>query len=146
MYWLRIVCRALSGRLHRHEADHVSAPTYDLGTLHGGLRLPGNKSASTNQSIVDIPIPDQLILPLRQHVGDPAQPVVAIGERVLKGQLIAERDGTLGAPVHASSSGTVIAIEPWPVVIRNGGASTVTEPSPGTGTSTNQSLAAARIM
>lgn len=98
----------------------MSAPTYDLGKLHGGLRLPGHKSASTSQSIVEIPIPDQLILPLRQHVGDPAQPVVGIGERVLKGQLIAERDGTLGAPVHASSSGKVIAIEPWPVAIRNG--------------------------
>jgi len=99
----------------------MSAPTYDLGKLHGGLRLSGNKSESTSQSIVEIPIPDQLILPLHQHVGDPAQPIVGIGARVLKGQLIAERpDGTLGAPVHASSSGQVIAIEPWPVVRRYG--------------------------
>ena len=59
-------------------------------------------------------------MPITQHVGDEAQPVVAIVERVLKGQLIAETDGTLGAPIHASSSGTVIAIEPWPVSRRNG--------------------------
>jgi len=99
----------------------VSAPTYDLGTLHGGLRLPGHKSESTRQPILDVPVPSQLVLPITQHVGDPAQPVVAIGEHVLKGQLIAEPDGTLGAPVHASSSGKVIAIEPWPVTRRNGG-------------------------
>lgn len=98
----------------------MSAPTYDLGTLHGGLRLPANKAESTRQPILDVPIPPQLILPITQHVGDPAQPIVGIGERVLKGQLIAEPDGTLGAPVHATSSGTVIAIEPWPVSRRLG--------------------------
>ena len=98
----------------------MSAPTYDLGTLHGGLRLPGNKSESTSRPILDVPVPAQLVLPITQHVGDPAQPVVGIGERVLKGQLVAEIDGTLGAPIHASSSGTVIAIEPWPVSRRNG--------------------------
>lgn len=98
----------------------MSAPTYDLGTLHGGLRLPGHKAESTRQKILDIPVPSQLVLPIAQHVGDPAQPIVGIGERVLKGQLIAENVGTLGAPVHASSSGKVIAIEPWPVSRRYG--------------------------
>ena len=98
----------------------MSAPTYDLGTLHGGLRLPANKSGSTRRPIIDVPLPSQLVLPITQHVGDPAQPIVGIGERVLKGQLIAEMDGSLGAPVHASSSGKVIAIEPWPVSRRNG--------------------------
>jgi Na+-translocating ferredoxin:NAD+ oxidoreductase RnfC subunit len=69
-------------------------------------------------------LPEQLILPIDQHVGDPAQPLVGIGERVLKGQLLAESPGTLGAPVHASSSGKVVAIEPWPVASRHG------EPAP----------------
>jgi len=98
----------------------VTAPTYDLGKLHGGLRLPGHKAASTAESIQEVPLPSQLILPITQHVGDPAQPVVSMGDRVLKGQLLAEPDGTLGAPVHASSSGTVVAIEPWPVSGRYG--------------------------
>jgi len=62
----------------------MSAPTYDLGTLHGGLRLPGHKSASTGQAIIDVPVPAQLVLPITQHVGDPSQPVVGIGERVLR--------------------------------------------------------------
>jgi electron transport complex protein RnfC len=98
----------------------VSAPTFDLGKLHGGLRLQAHKSTSTSEPIVQVPIPDQLVLPITQHAGDPAQPIVGIGERVLKGQLIAETDGSLGAPVHASSSGKVVAIEPWPVTRRYG--------------------------
>ncbi len=98
----------------------MSAPTYDLGKLHGGLRLQAHKSAATDAPIQKLPLPTQLILPITQHVGDPSQPVVGIGERVLKGQLIAEADGTLGAPVHASSSGKVVAIEPWPVSRRFG--------------------------
>lgn len=98
----------------------MSAPTYDLGKLHGGLRLPGHKSESTTNPINEIPIPAQLILPIEQHVGEPAQPVVGIGDRVLKGQLVAEPDGEMGAPIHASSSGTVVAIERWPVSRRHG--------------------------
>jgi H+/Na+-translocating ferredoxin:NAD+ oxidoreductase subunit C len=98
----------------------MSAPTYDLGTLHGGLRLTGHKEASTCTPIFEMPIPAQLVLPITQHVGDPAQPLIGIGERVLKGQLIARPDGSLGAPIHASSSGTVVAIEPWPASRRFG--------------------------
>ena len=98
----------------------MTAPTYDLGKLHGGLRLPGHKAASTTKPIQDVPVPSQLILPITQHVGDPAQPVVSMGDHVLKGQVLAEPDGTLGAPVHASSSGTVVAIEPRPVSGRYG--------------------------
>jgi len=98
----------------------VTAPTYDLGKLHGGLRLPAQKSAATATPLQRVPVPAQLVLPIAQHVGDPSHPVVGIGERVLRGQLIAEVDGTLSAPVHASSSGKVVAIEPWPVSRRYG--------------------------
>ena len=98
----------------------MSAPTYDLGKLHGGLRLPAHKSRSTAEPVLEVPIPSQLYLPITQHVGEPAQPVIEIGERVLKGQLLAEPDGEMGAPVHASSSGTVVAIEQWPVSGRYG--------------------------
>jgi len=96
------------------------AATYDLGKLHGGLRLPAEKGESTAGELQHAAIPAQLILPITQHVGDPAQPLVGIGERVLKGQLIAEAEGALSAPVHASSSGKVAAIEPWPVSRRHG--------------------------
>ncbi len=98
----------------------MTAPTYDLGKLHGGLRLPGHKRESTSNPILDVPIPAQLILPLEQHVGEPAQPIVDIGDRVLKGQTVAEPDGEMGVPIHASTSGTVVAIERWPVSRRHG--------------------------
>jgi len=98
----------------------MSAPTYDLGKLHGGLRLQAHKKISTSEAIRTAPLPDQLVLPITQHAGDAAQPVVAIGERVLKGQLIADTEGSLGAPIHASSSGKVVAIELWPVSRRYG--------------------------
>ena len=98
----------------------MSAPTYDLGNLHGGLRLQARKQMSTSAPILQVPVPAQLVLPLTQHAGEPAQPVVGIGEPVLKGQLIADSEGSLGAPVHASSSGKIVAIEPWPVPRRYG--------------------------
>ena len=98
----------------------MSAPTYDLGKLHGGLRLQARKQMSTSAPIMQVPVPAQLVLPLTQHAGEPAQPVVGVGEPVLKGQLIADSEASLGAPVHASSSGKVVAIEPWPVPRRYG--------------------------
>ncbi len=98
----------------------MTAPTYDLGKLHGGMRLPLRKSRGTAKPIYEIPVPGQLVLPIEQHVGNPAQPIVGIGERVLKGQLIAELDGALGAPIHASSSGKIVAIERWPISRRHG--------------------------
>ena len=67
----------------------MSAPTFDLGNLHGGLRLTRRKDKSNAQPIYHVPVPGQLVIPITQHVGDPAHPVVGIGERVLKGQLIA---------------------------------------------------------
>ena len=96
------------------------AATYDLGKLHGGLRLPAHKEISTALEIQHMPIPQQLVLPIAQHVGEPAHPIVGIGEYVRKGQLVAESYGDLSAPVHASSSGKVVAIEPWPVSRRLG--------------------------
>ncbi len=101
-----------------------AAPTVDLGKWYGGLRLPAEKAQSTSRPIREMPAPAQLVLPLAQHSGEPAEPVVGIGDQVLKGQLVARADGILSAPVHASSSGKVVAIEPWPVSRRFG------EPAP----------------
>ena len=102
----------------------MTAPTYDLGKLHGGLRLPAHKRESTAELIKVAPIPSRLVLPIEQHVGSPAQPVVGVGDLVFKGQLVAKPDDELGAPVHASSSGIVTAIEQWPVSPRFGEAAT----------------------
>ena len=50
--------------------------------------------------------------PVSQHIGAPANPVVAVGDHVLKGQMIAEAGGFVSAPIYASVSGTVKAIDP----------------------------------
>lgn len=81
----------------------------------GGLHLPEHKAESTGTPIRVAPIPPLLIHPLQQHIGAPAKALVVVGEKVLRGQPIAEADGYVSAPVHAGSSGTVIAIEERPV-------------------------------
>lgn len=83
-----------------------------LWSFHGGLHVPDEKFLSNETAIDSIPLPPRLVIPLSQHIGAPAQPCVQVGERVLKGQLIATPDGYVSAAVHASSSGTVAAIEP----------------------------------
>ena len=79
--------------------------------FHGGIHPPENKLQSLALPIRDAGIPPELVLPLSQHIGAPARPVVTVGERVLKGQMIAEPLGFVSVPVHAPTSGTITAIE-----------------------------------
>ncbi len=81
-----------------------------LFRFHGGVALDGHKALATARPIQVAPIPPRLILPLNQHVGAPAEALVAPGDRVLRGQPIARPTGYVGAGVHASSSGRVTAI------------------------------------
>ncbi|MFC6634671.1 electron transport complex subunit RsxC [Microbulbifer taiwanensis] len=81
----------------------------------GGVYPPENKRQSTGEPIGSIPLADELVIPLSQHVGGSALPLVKLGDTVLKGQKIAEADGLISCPVHAPSSGRVMAIEPAPV-------------------------------
>jgi len=88
----------------------------DLRQFHGGVHVAGHKDLSCEMAITPAPIPPQLILPLLQHIGEPTKPIVTVGDKVLKGQIIAHcraQDCSLlmSAPVHASTSGTVVAIE-----------------------------------
>ena len=57
-----------------------------------------------------MPLPKRLYVPLQQHIGAPAKPVVTVGQQVLKGELIADSVGNVSARVHAPSSGTVVDI------------------------------------
>ena len=86
-----------------------------LWHFHGGLKLAEHKESSTGRPIARAAIPSRLILPLQQHLGEAARPRVAVGERVLKGQLIAAPHGPVSSPVHASTSGVVVAIGHFPV-------------------------------
>ncbi len=86
-----------------------------LGRFRGGVRLPDEKALSNGRPVRPAPLPRVLTISLRQHIGAPARPVVAVGERVLKGQTIATPNGYVSAAVHASSSGRVIGIENRPI-------------------------------
>lgn len=82
-----------------------------LFDFHGGIHPPENKHQSVRTGIATAGIPDELVLPLAQHIGAPSAPLVEAGERVLKGQMLAEAAGTVSVPLHAPTSGTIIAIE-----------------------------------
>lgn len=86
-----------------------------LWRFHGGIHVPDEKELSTGRPVTEAPLPSILTIPLSQHIGAPAKPLVRVGDWVLKGQRIAEPDGYLSAPIHASSSGTVVAIEERPI-------------------------------
>ncbi|MGD9388273.1 MAG: electron transport complex subunit RsxC [Gammaproteobacteria bacterium] len=86
-----------------------------LWHFHGGLKLDARAAAAVAAPIGTVPLPAQLVLPLSQHVGQPAEPIVSPGDRVLRGQPIARPNGYVGAKVHASSSGTVVEIAEHPV-------------------------------
>lgn len=79
--------------------------------IHGGIHPTENKQQSLTGPIQAVPLPPTLILPLSQHIGAPATPVVSVGDKVLKGQMIATAKGFVSAPVHAPSSGVISAIE-----------------------------------
>ena len=84
--------------------------TKDVFNFHGGVRLPEHKAQSNQLPIGQLPLPDQLVLPLRQHIGIMPKVRVAVGDHVLKGQLIAEAEGSVSAAIHAPTSGTIAAI------------------------------------
>lgn len=81
-----------------------------INTFPGGVYPAENKEQSTQTSIATLPIFKEYILPLNQHLGIAAKPLVSVGERVLKGQLIAQAGSFVSAPVHAPTSGIISAI------------------------------------
>ena len=85
-------------------------------TFTGGIHPYDGKELSKDKPIQEILPKGELVYPLSQHIGAPAKPIVAKGDRVLAGQKIAESVGFVSAPVHASVSGTVKSIEPRRVV------------------------------
>ena len=91
-----------------------------LWSFQGGLKLDGHKAMSMQTPIRSAELPAQLVLPLRQHIGEPAYPIVDVGDHVLTGQMIAQAEGFISAPVHATSSGTVVAIEERPIAHPSG--------------------------
>lgn len=77
----------------------------------GGVHPVENKQQSQPGKLLELPLPEQLVLPVGQHIGAPAKPVVKVGDQVFKGQLLAEATGPISAALHAPTSGTVSAID-----------------------------------
>ncbi|MCB1888067.1 MAG: electron transport complex subunit RsxC [Rhodocyclaceae bacterium] len=82
-----------------------------LFKFHGGVKPDSRKTASTQRPIAPLPLAPQLVVPLHQSIGGTPRPMVAAGERVLKGQPIGAAEGPVSAAVHAPTSGIVRAIE-----------------------------------
>ena len=88
-----------------------------LKTFIGGVHPFDGKEYAKDAPIKEVLPKGELVYPLSQHIGAPATPIVAVGDTVLKGQKIAEAAGFVSAPIHASVSGTVKAIEPRRVAV-----------------------------
>lgn len=85
-------------------------------TFHGGIHPYDGKDLSKDKPMKAVLPKGDLVYPLSQHIGAPAVPIVAKGDHVLTGQKIAEAAGFVSAPIYATVSGTVKAIEPRRVV------------------------------
>ena len=85
-------------------------------TFLGGIHPYDGKDLSKDKPIKEVLPKGELVYPLSQHIGAPATAIVAKGDRVLVGQKIAEATGFVSAPIYASVSGTVKAVEPRRVV------------------------------
>lgn len=85
------------------------------GKIRGGVHPEPRKESTSDRPIeTAFPLPKRLYLSLQQHAGQPAEPVVRVGDKVLKGQLLAAGQGTISAPVHAPTSGVVTDILEYP--------------------------------
>jgi electron transport complex protein RnfC len=85
---------------------------FGLGTIRGGIHPDGHKENSSRLAIMTkVALPHRLYLPLCQHSGDDAVPIISLGQHVLKGQLIALSAGRQSANVHAPTSGVIVAID-----------------------------------
>ena len=90
----------------------TQSPSPSVSFRHG-VHPPEAKELTSGKSIKRMPWPDEIVLPLRQHAGKPAKPIVRAGDRVERGDKIAEADGYISVPIHASTAGTVVAIDWW---------------------------------
>jgi electron transport complex protein RnfC len=88
-----------------------------LKTFSGGIHPPDNKQWTSHKAIEDCALPAEFVVPLAQHIGAPSVPCVEVGQQVARGQEIGSAKGFVSVPVHAPTSGEVVAIEnrphPW---------------------------------
>ncbi|MGR5119920.1 electron transport complex subunit RsxC [Vibrio astriarenae] len=86
----------------------------------GGIHPPENKTQSSQHNIARAELPSELVLPLKQHIGRPGTLIVDVNQKVLKGQPLTKFDAGFTLPIHAPTSGTIVAIEPRTVAHPSG--------------------------
>jgi electron transport complex protein RnfC len=91
-------------------------PLFGILSFRGGVKIPLHKDLTATLKIEKLPSPPRVIIHCAQHMGTPAIPIVNQGDRVLVGQAVAEAagPGPLSLPVHASISGTIVSVGPFP--------------------------------
>lgn len=77
----------------------------------GGVHPDYNKELSRDRAIEQLPLPDELVVSMAQHLGAPAKCIVNVGDKVVKGQVIGEKNGFISVSIHAPASGEVKSIE-----------------------------------
>ena len=76
-------------------------------TFRHGVHPPETKHLTERVPVRRMPFPEEIVLPLRQHAGRPARLLVKVGDHVERGDKVAEADGFVSVPIHASATGTV---------------------------------------
>lgn len=83
-------------------------------TFSGGVHPRDEKHWTETKPIEDLPIPEKVIIPLQQHIGAPAEPIVNKGDFVKTGQILAETKKFVSVPVHATIAGNITSIQSLP--------------------------------
>jgi len=84
------------------------------GRFHGGLKLDGHRKLATGKPIASLPLSERYYLWLEQHHGPAALPCVAVGDRILGGQIVAAQEGRPGTAIHSPTSGIVADFQDLP--------------------------------
>ena len=87
------------------------------GGVHPLQKIHHGKALTDKRAIERCSVPEEIVLPLSQHIGAPSQPIVCVGDVVDLGQLIAQAGGYVSVPCFSSVSGVVKAIEPRPHIL-----------------------------
>ncbi|MCW4439610.1 electron transport complex subunit RsxC [Vibrio splendidus] len=86
--------------------------TGSIWNFPGGVHPAENKKQSNTTDIVHARLPEEIVLPVKQHIGKPGNLLIAVGDAVLKGQQLTALETGFTLPVHAPTSGVITAIEP----------------------------------
>ncbi|MCC5827518.1 electron transport complex subunit RsxC [Alkalimonas sp.] len=81
-----------------------------LWRFPGGVHPPTRKAELSKKPIASLPLPDKLYIPLRQHIGVAGHCLVQKGDHVMKGQPLTMADNSMSVPVHAPTSGLILAV------------------------------------